>query len=233
MRFAGRATTATACNPQHPMSLSCVVAALVVLSACSPPVRRTAPVPEPLPPLVAPSPVASSRGGVGPRPPYTGARDPRISEHDLDALWQRQLLVPVDGVARAALRDSFDANRGARAHRALDIMAPHATPVRAADDCVIGRFVEGPVGGIALYATDLTQRFVYYYAHLQRRAPGLAVGDRVARGTLLGYVGSTGNASSSAPHLHFQVMKRGNDPAWWDGIPINPFGLFGVDGGSR
>ena len=54
---------------------------------------------------------------------------------------------------------------------------------------------------------------------------------RVAKGSLIGYVGTTGNASPSAPHLHFQVMKRGAK-AWWDGPPINPAGFFVFDGGK-
>jgi len=59
---------------------------------------------------------------------------------------------------------------------------------------------------------------------------GLAVGDRVAKGSVIGYVGTTGNASPKTPHLHFQVMKRGRGRAWWDGPPINPFSFFAFDG---
>jgi murein DD-endopeptidase MepM/ murein hydrolase activator NlpD len=70
---------------------------------------------------------------------------------------------------------------------------------------------------------------VYYYAHLARYRKGLAVGDRVAKGSVIGYVGTTGNAPPDTPHLHFQVMKRAAGRAWWDGPAINPFSFFALD----
>ena len=95
---------------------------------------------------------------------------------------------------------------------------------------LVGRLLTGPVGGIVIYATDPTNRFVYYFAHLERYRRGLAVGDRVAKGSLIGYVGTTGNAPRNAPHLHFQVMKRESGPVWWDGPTINPLPFFASDG---
>lgn len=140
-------------------------------------------------------------------------------------------MIPVEGIRRTALRDNFTAGRsGGKIHGALDLLAPKSTPVLAAADCIIGRLFEGPIGGIVIYAYDPDERFVYYYAHLERYRRGLAVGDRVAKGSVIGYVGSTGNASPNAPHLHFQVMKRGRGRAWWDGPPINPFSFFASDG---
>jgi murein DD-endopeptidase MepM/ murein hydrolase activator NlpD len=168
---------------------------------------------------------------LGPRPAHVGPLDPSVSEADLDALWARQLMVPVEGLNRAALRDDFTAKRGTdRIHGALDLLAPRYSAVLAADDCVIGRMFSGPVGGIVIYATALDGQFVYYYAHLHRYAQGLAVGDRVAKGTVIGYVGTTGNAPPDTPHLHFQIMKRGAGRAWWDGPPINPIHFFALDG---
>ena len=117
-----------------------------------------------------------------------------------------------------------------RIHGALDLLAPRYTPVLAADDCVIGRLVTGPVGGIVIYASDPNGRFVYYYAHSSGIGAGLAVGDRVAKGSVIGYVGTTGNAPPDTPHLHFQIMKRGAGRAWWDGPPINPLFVFRLDG---
>jgi murein DD-endopeptidase MepM/ murein hydrolase activator NlpD len=155
-----------------------------------------------------------------------------VSDADLDALWARQLMVPVAGTAPSALRDDFDARRGARAHRALDMLAPKGTPVLAADDGRIGRLGTTPVGGNIIYATDPDERFVYYYAHLDRHARGLSVGDRVRKGDVIGYVGTTGNAPANVPHLHFQVMKRGSGRAWWDGPAINPWPFFVLPGAS-
>lgn len=59
---------------------------------------------------------------------------------------------------------------------------------------------------------------VYYYAHLDAYAPGLEVGDRVSINTLLGFVGTTGNAQGTPPHLHFGVYTFGG--------AINPLPLL-------
>jgi len=169
-----------------------------------------------------------------PRPEYREPLEPGVDESDLDALWAHRLMVPVHGFTREGLRDTYTAPRsGDRNHRAIDLLSPDGTPVIAADDQVIGRMGETPLGGIILYASDLSVQFVYYYAHLQAYRRGLAVGDTVARGEVIGYVGSTGNASPAEPHLHFQVMKRGTGRAWWDGPPINPYLFFAFDGRKK
>jgi peptidoglycan LD-endopeptidase LytH len=191
----------------------------------------------PLPPGAAPTPVVPERPTAAPvpvaaRPAAVGALEAGVSEADLDALWARQLMVPVAGIAPTAVRNDYDARRGARAHRALDLLAPKGTPVLAADDGRIGRLGTTPVGGNIVYATDPEERFVYYYAHLDRHARGLSVGDRVRKGDVIGYVGTTGNAPATVPHLHFQVMKRGSGRAWWDGPAINPWPFFVFSGTS-
>ena len=174
---------------------------------------------------------SSSRAGrsIGPTPVSAGPHDAGVRDDDLEALWERQLMVPVAGVSRREIQNNYTAKRGASLHRALDIMAPRRTKVLATDDLIIGRLYTGTVGGIVIYASDPTQRFVYYYAHLQKYRRGLEVGDRVAKGSVIGYVGTTGNAPPNAPHLHFQVMKRGAGRAWWDGPAINPFSFFALD----
>lgn len=190
----------------------------------------------PLPPGGAPRPVEREPGAPatsrGARPAAVGPLEVGVTEADLEALWGRQLMVPVSGMAPAALRNDYDARRGARAHRALDMLAPKGTPVVAADDGRIGRVGTTPIGGNIVYATDPDEQFVYYYAHLDRHARGLSVGDRVRKGDVIGYVGTTGNAPSSVPHLHFQVMKRGSGRVWWDGPPINPWPFFVLPGAS-
>lgn len=204
----------------------------LLLAACnhrgrSNPVDAPRPVGLPANPEPAPTPGA-------PRPVYTGPLDASVSDEDLDALWSRQLMVPVLGMQRRTLKDDFSAKRdGGRNHGALDILAALSTPVLAADECVIGRMFSGPIGGIVIYASSPDGHFVYYYAHLQQYREGLAVGDRVAKGSVIGYVGTTGNARPDTPHLHFQVMKRGAGRAWWDGPPINPIFFFAVDGSRR
>ncbi len=209
-----------------PTRLATAVALLFMMAACSS--SHTArPALEPLP-AAARSPVAAS-GPIGPTPSHVGPLDARVSDEDLAALWQRQLMVPVEGIPRGTLRDNFTAKRTVGIHGALDILAPRYSAVVASDDLIIGRLFSGPVGGIVIYAYDPAQRFVYYYAHLQRYRKGLAVGDRVAKGSVIGYVGTTGNAPPDTPHLHFQVMKRVVGRAWWDGPAINPFSFFALD----
>ncbi len=191
----------------------------------------------PLPPSVAPtpSPVAApaARTPLGARPAASGPLGAGVTDDDLDALWARQLMVPVEGLAPETLRNDYEARRGARAHLALDMLAPRGTPVLAADDGRIGRLGTTPVGGNIVYATDPDDRFVYYYAHLDRHARGLSVGDRVRKGDVIGYVGTTGNAPATTPHLHFQVMRRGAGRAWWDGPPINPWPFFVQPGATQ
>jgi len=186
--------------------------------------------------MLAPGAPAASRAAREPaplprRPEYRSPRDGAISDDDLDALWERQLMLPVEGLLRGALRDDFVAKRaGERIHGALDLLAPRYSAVLATDDAVIGRLGSGTIGGIFIYASDPDGRFVYYYAHLQRYRQGLAVGEKVAKGSVIGYVGTSGNAPSDTPHLHFQIMKRGTGRAWWDGPPINPLPFFALDG---
>jgi murein DD-endopeptidase MepM/ murein hydrolase activator NlpD len=205
-----------------PRLLAAVGMALLV-SACSRGASTIAALPERAP--------SDLRRDLGPVPEHAGPRSDAVTDDDLALLWQRQLMVPVDGYPRRALRDNYTARReGGRIHGALDIVAPRSTPVLATTDHVIGRLLEGPVGGIVIYAYDAEERFVYYYAHLERYRRGLAVGDRVAKGSVIGYVGTTGNAPPDTPHLHFQVMKRGRGRAWWDGPPINPYSFFATDG---
>lgn len=134
----------------------------------------------------------------------------------------RALVIPVQGIAANHLRDTYDAARGERVHAALDIMAPRGTPVVAADGGLVWKVRSNRLGGLTIYVLDATQRYVYYYAHLDRYAEGLKEGQQVTKGEVLGYVGTTGNAPPNAPHLHFQLMKYRGDGRWWDGDPINP-----------
>lgn len=135
------------------------------------------------------------------------------------------LLFPLAGYEHA-LRDNFHEKRGIRTHKALDIMAPRGTPVRAVDDGRIAKLYRGPMAGISVYQFDPGTTRVYFYAHLDRYAGGLKEGQEVARGDLIGYVGSTGNAPERAPHLHFAMHELGADKRWWKGEAINPYGMF-------
>ena len=112
--------------------------------------------------------------------------------------------------------DTWGAPRsGGRRHQGVDMMAPHGTPVYAITSGRITRMTGNRLGGISLYmyGDDGNQ---YYYTHLQGYAAGVGTGDRVGAGTHIAYVGSTGNASASAPHLHLEVHPGG-------GGAVNPY----------
>jgi len=166
-------------------------------------------------------------GENGERPPVatTGAV---AHEEAVEALRDRDLKIPVEGADDDDLRDTFfDSRGGSRAHEALDIMAPRHTQVLAADDGVIKKlFMSKGGGGITIYQFDPTETYCYYYAHLDRYAANLKEGQRVRRGDVIGYVGSTGNASADAPHLHFAIFRLGPERQWWKGEPINPYPIL-------
>ena len=134
----------------------------------------------------------------------------------------RGLVVPVVGIQRSDLRDNYDDARGGMRHEAIDIMAPRGTPVVAvADGRVVKLFTSVP-GGLTVYQFDSQSRHAFYYAHLDRYAETLREGMLLKAGDPIGFVGSTGNASPEAPHLHFAIFVLGPEKQWWKGTPINP-----------
>ena len=136
------------------------------------------------------------------------------------------MTIPVAGVQRAQLHDTFfDARTGHR-HDALDIMARRGTPVLAAVDGTIRKLFTSRAGGLTIYEFDGAETLSYYYAHLDRYAGGLREGNRVKRGDVIGYVGSTGNAPAHAPHLHFAMMVLPPTKEWWKGEAIDPYPIL-------
>ena len=144
---------------------------------------------------------------------------------DLKVLRDRNLVIPVSGVERRVLTPTFNDPRGGgrRTHEALDIMAPRGTPVVAADGGTVVKLFASKPGGTTIYQFDPSGTYCYYYAHLDRYAPELEQGDAVERGQTIGYVGSTGNASPDAPHLHFAIFRLGPEKHWWEGVAIDPY----------
>lgn len=137
------------------------------------------------------------------------------------------LLIPVVGVMSAQLTDTFTQARAqGRTHDAIDIMASRGTPVVAANDGRVVKLFTSVRGGLTVYQFDSQDRVIYYYAHLDRYAPALAEGQVLHRGDSIGFVGSTGDASADAPHLHFEIELLGPKKQWWHGTSINPFGRF-------
>lgn len=137
------------------------------------------------------------------------------------------LVLPVAGVKPSELIDTYTQSRGeGRLHEAIDIMAPAGTPVLAAVDGTVAKLFTSERGGLTIYQFDPAQRRVYYYAHLQGYAPGLAEGQTLERGQVIGYVGSTGSANPAGPHLHFTVGDLGPEKKWWKSTPVNPYPLL-------
>ena len=136
-------------------------------------------------------------------------------------------MIPVDGMRTDQLSDTFDDARAAgRRHDAIDIMAPKGTRVLAVADGVVTKLFTSVRGGLTVYQFDPTATFAYYYAHLDSYAPGLLEGKQLRRGDLIGYVGSSGDASPTAPHLHFAIMVLGPEKHWWQGTAINPYPIL-------
>ena len=193
-------------NRQCPAPAATVVAATTGSTVpATPPATTAAPAhrapasPAPPPPAIAPA-----AGG----PPDT-------------------LSMPVAGVLSSELHDTFNDTRdGARAHEALDIMAARDTQVLAASDGKIVKLFTSAKGGLTIYEFNPSATYAYYYAHLDRYAPGVTEGMAVRRGDLIGYVGSTGDASPDAPHLHFAIFLLGPEKQWWKGTAVNPFPLL-------
>ena len=137
------------------------------------------------------------------------------------------LALPVVGIKPDQLTDTYDAARGAgRRHDAIDIMADEGTPVIAAADGTIEKLFNSVRGGITIYERSPDQKWEYYYAHLSAYAPGLAEGQQVKRGQVIGRVGHTGDASAAGPHLHFAINSMAPGERWWNGTPINPYPLL-------
>lgn len=119
-----------------------------------------------------------------------------------------QVGVPVSGVRRKALRDTWGAARsGGRSHEGIDIFARRGTPVVAATEGIVMRVGSNRLGGQVVWVLGPGgQR--HYYAHLEHFSD-VRPGMRVEAGRTLGYVGTTGNAKGTPPHLHYSIYGVG------------------------
>jgi murein DD-endopeptidase MepM/ murein hydrolase activator NlpD len=146
---------------------------------------------------------------------------------DLAFLKLRRLLLPVPSADARRLRDDFADPRSGHSHEALDILAPRGSPVVAVDDGVVQKLFTSVRGGLTVYQFDPEGTYCYYYAHLDRYAPGLREGLTLKKGDRIGDVGTTGNAPPDTPHLHFAIFKMGPEKQWWKGAALNPYPLWG------
>ena len=116
-----------------------------------------------------------------------------------------KLLMPVEGISVGRVANTWSVPRpGGRRHQGQDIFARKGTPVVSATSGIVVRIGFNTLGGKIVSVLGSGGR-MYYYAHLDRYAEDLSVGDEVKRGTVIGYVGNTGNARTTPPHLHFGV----------------------------
>lgn len=135
------------------------------------------------------------------------------------------LLVPVAGVPRAAIRDSWGDPRdnGLRAHHGTDVMAPGNTPVLAAAPGTVEKLWTSAAGGTTVYVRSPERGWTYYYAHLAAYAPGLHEGQVLRAGDPVGYVGDTGNAGAGNFHLHFGLTRTTPAQHWYQGDDVDPY----------
>jgi peptidoglycan LD-endopeptidase LytH len=138
-----------------------------------------------------------------------------------------KLIVPVAGVQPNQLRDTFaDSRSEGRVHDAIDIPAAQGTSVVAAADGQIIRLFQSERGGTTIYQLSADKKLIFYYAHLQRYADGLAEGKYARQGEVIAYVGDTGNAGPGNYHLHFSIAVVTDPKRYWEGTNINPFPLL-------
>lgn len=117
----------------------------------------------------------------------------------------RKLAMPLLEVEKAGITNTWQAPRGGhRLHEGQDIFAPQGTPIYSATSGYVIKIGENGLGGQTVSVVGSGGR-TYYYAHLDAYSPTLREGDRVGTKTILGYVGTTGNAAGTPPHLHFGV----------------------------
>ena len=156
-------------------------------------------------------------------PRQESARAPRSSSPGPSG----PIIIPVSGVRAEQLVDTFDDARGeGRVHDAIDIMAPRGAAVLAAAAGTVEKLFDSRLGGRTIYIRRVGGEWVDYYAHLDGYAPGLAEGQKVKPGQPIGTVGSTGDASAEAPHLHYAINAMAPGEAWYQGRAINPYPLL-------
>jgi peptidoglycan LD-endopeptidase LytH len=186
-------------------------------------------------PPAEPQVVASSSDNPLARSPIPlPSAEPKISAaaippaEAIEELAARNLRPPIDPPNIEQWKGMFEQRRDAnrRPHEAVDILAPRNTPVRAVEGGTIAKLFFSKAGGNTIYQFDPAQRFCYYYAHLERYAPEIADGQTVARGEVIGFVGTSGNAPPGTPHLHFAVFALDANHHWWEGRPLDPYLVF-------
>ena len=134
------------------------------------------------------------------------ARHPIVALRLLRTQSPNALPVPVDGVRPRQLRDTWNGPRpGGRQHKGIDIFAKRGTPIRSTTRGIVASVGTNQLGGRIVRVFGPNGEW-HYYAHLERFAP-IRPGDVIDAGTILGYVGDSGNAKGTPPHLHYGIYR--------------------------
>lgn len=141
------------------------------------------------------------------------------------------LLFPIDPLPRCEVLNNFGGDSkafGSGAHQGVDIAAEVGQEVYAVEDGVLYRQFDdlSSAAGLGWGLHSVTD-VKYRYYHLDAFADGLAEGDEVVRGQLIGYVGATGNATPGGWHLHFEV-RPGPQPRYGSALPVDPVPLLDI-----
>jgi murein DD-endopeptidase MepM/ murein hydrolase activator NlpD len=149
----------------------------------------------------------------------------RAVKYALELRIGQSLAFPIAERDERAVRSFFGAERdgGRREHHGIDIFAPRGTPVLAAANGYIRNVGSTRLGGNVVWLYDEERRQSLYYAHLDTQL--VERGMRVRLGDTLGLVGNSGNARTTAPHLHFGIYARGSGP-------IDPFPFVSTPRGT-
>lgn len=186
---------------------------VLTLSKSSPPQNSSEGV------LSTSTPLSPSQSPTSPAPASPAPPTPEGTPPDL--------IIPVAGVKPGQLRDTFSESRSeGRVHDAIDIPAPLGTPVLAAADGTIVKLFHSERGGTTIYQVSADNRFIYYYAHLDRYVEGLSEGRFVKQGETIAFVGDSGNAGAGNYHLHFSIALASDPKRYWEGVNINPYPLL-------
>jgi murein DD-endopeptidase MepM/ murein hydrolase activator NlpD len=198
------------------------------ISAPPPGTPEPSPTPSPAALLTSPTPQGAAAIAEAATPTPESLQPPAQNPSNVESfVGTLKLIIPVAGVRADQLLDTFsDARSEGRVHDAIDIPAPAGTPVLAAADGEIVRLFQSERGGTTIYQLSADRKLIYYYAHLQRYADGLAAGKFARQGEVIAYVGDTGNAGAGNFHLHFSIAVVSDPKRYWDGTNINPYPLL-------
>ncbi|MGH7358423.1 MAG: choice-of-anchor P family protein [Candidatus Rokuibacteriota bacterium] len=171
----------------------------------------SAPKPKPAPPPPSPQPSPAPKGdGPSPEPPSTSTPQvpPTVKQPPPNVkpkLTEAGYVFPIYGPASTS--DSFGAPRTTTWHHGNDIFAPLGAPILAVADGTLVRVGWNDVGGNRFWLRDGAGN-EFYYAHLSAFSPLAQEGAQVQAGDVIGFVGTTGDAAGTPPHLHFEIHPR-------------------------